>query len=150
MFTTRHIDTRTGIAGPTLPVDTIGTISQTGYKLMFQGCSCHIGYPPKRILNWNIAKNRSSIAFVSVVQSIGNFTQNTVVSLPCSAIKKNIGWLIHKLWANEVSRDLGLRLVTDGYPILHSTLASLNTLNILIQSNPIVRICLCSLAAIMF
>ena len=28
---------------------------------------------------------------------------------------------MNKLWANEISRDLGLRWVSDGYSLLHST-----------------------------
>ena len=34
---------------------------------------------------------------------------------------KQIGQLKRMLWTNEISRDLGLRWVSGGYPILHST-----------------------------
>ena len=33
-----------------------------------------------------------------------------------------MGYLMNKLWANEISRDFSLRWVSDGYPILHSIL----------------------------
>ena len=55
-------------------------------------------------------------------RSLWNFAQSTAVSLPCSVQNfKLIGQLQRKLWTNEFSRDLSLRWVSDGYPILHST-----------------------------
>ena len=72
------------------------------------------------VRNSNLAKSRSSITYVSIVQSIWNFAQSTAVILPCSAQDiKLIGQLKHELWANEISRDLSLRWISDGHPILH-------------------------------
>ena len=40
--------------------------------------------------------------------------------LPCSVQHfKAIGQLKHELWADEISQDLSLRWISDGYPILH-------------------------------
>ena len=75
---------------------------------------------PKLILNPNLVKYRSFVTSVSVVQSFWNYTQSTAVSLSRSVHNfKTIGVLCNKLWANELSRDLGLRRVLDGYSILH-------------------------------
>ena len=42
--------------------------------------------------------------------------------MPCSVQNyKTIRQLKHMLWTNEISRDYGLRWVSDGYPILQST-----------------------------
>ena len=77
---------------------------------------------PKPIINSHLAKSRSTITSVSVVQSFWNFAQSTAVSLPCPVQNfQTIGYLMKKSWANEFSRDLSLRGVSDGHPILHST-----------------------------
>ena len=48
---------------------------------------------PKRILNSNLAKSRSSITSVSIVQSFWYFAQGTAVILPCSVQNvKTIGF----------------------------------------------------------
>ena len=52
----------------------------------------------KRILNPNLAKSRWQITHASVYQSFWNFTQNTVVSLPCFV--QNFDWAIAD-WAIE-------------------------------------------------
>ena len=58
---------------------------------------------------------------VRIVKSVCNFASCTAVMLPCSGQNfKAIGQLEHELWANEISRDLSLRWISDGYPILHS------------------------------
>ena len=76
-----------------------------------------IAIGPKLLLNSNLAISRFSIASVTVVQSFCKFAQRTAVILPCSVQNfKMIGWLINKLWTNTISRDLGLRWVSDGYP----------------------------------
>ena len=76
----------------------------------------------KRILNPNLAKSRWQITHASVYQSFWNFTQNTVISLPCFVQNfEPIGRLKRMLWTNVISRDLSLRRVSDGYLILHST-----------------------------
>ena len=75
---------------------------------------------PKLILNSNLAKSRSSITSVTIVKSVSNFAQSTAVILPCSVQNvKAIGQLNHESLANEISRDLSLRWISDGYPILH-------------------------------
>ena len=62
------------------------------------------------------------ITYCLVSQSFWNCAQNTAVSLPCSVQNfKMIRQLKQMLWANEISRDLSLRLISEGYPILHST-----------------------------
>ena len=76
----------------------------------------------KVILKSNLAKSRSFITLISFFQSFWSFTQSTRLSLPCSVqkFKKTIGCMTNKIWTNDISRDLGLRWVWDGYPILHS------------------------------
>ena len=74
------------------------------------------------VLSLNKCCSHSSITPVSIVQSFWNFAQSRAVLLPCSVWNiKMIRYLINKLWANEMSQDLGLRWVLDRYPILHST-----------------------------
>ena len=77
-----------------------------------------LGIDRKRILNSYLAKSRFPITYLAVAQSFWNFAQSTTVILPCS-VKKTIGQLKLMLWTNEISWDLGLRCVSDGYPILH-------------------------------
>ena len=85
------------------------------------GCCAKQEIRPKHVLNWNLAKSRSSITSVQIVKSVWSLSQSMEVSVPCSVQNfKTIWSLIHRLWANEVSRDLGLRWVSGGYPILHS------------------------------
>ena len=74
----------------------------------------------KLLSNSNLAKSRSPITFVAVIQSSWNYTQSTVVSLPCSVQNfKTIGRLRIKLSLKESSRDLTLRCFSDVFPILH-------------------------------
>ena len=51
------------------------------------------------------------------MQSFWNFAQSTLVIV--HNFKMN-GQLRHELYANEISWDLGLRWVSDGYPIFYS------------------------------
>ena len=72
------------------------------------------------VRNTNRAKSRSCLAFVSVDQSFWNFEKNTEVVLPYSVQHFTVIMKPrHYLWANEISRGLGLRCVSGGYHILH-------------------------------
>ena len=63
---------------------------------------------PKFILTWNLAKYRSSIKFVPVIEPFCNFAQHTVASPPWSAHNSNtIRYSWNKLWANEISQNVG-------------------------------------------
>ena len=56
----------------------------------------------------------------AVAQKFWHFAQNTTPILPCFVqYFKMIEQLKRMLWTNEISRDLDLRWVLDGYPILH-------------------------------
>ena len=67
---------------------------------------CNVGYPSETHLKLNLAKSCSSITSVSVVQSLWNVAKSTLVSLPCSVQNfKTIGYVMKKLYSNEVSRD---------------------------------------------
>ena len=60
------------------------------------------------------------------------FAQSTAMVLLCSARNfKTISQLINELWANEISRDMRLRSVSSGCPVLQQPLA----LIIKIQNN---------------
>ena len=73
---------------------------------------------PKRILNSNVVKSRSSVTSFAFIQSFWNSAQSTAVSLPCSVQNfKTIARLSNELWANELSRDLDLKGVSNGYLI---------------------------------
>ena len=73
---------------------------------------------PIRNLNSNLAKSRLPIMHRSVVKSFGNFSQSTAV--PCSVQNSQTIWQLEwMIWANEISRDLSLKCVSNGYPILH-------------------------------
>ena len=79
-------------------------------------------YPNTDLLRGTNAANNGIKETGVVSQSFWKFAQSTAVSLPCSVQNfKKIWLLINKLWVNEISRDLDLRSVSDGYPILHST-----------------------------
>ena len=75
---------------------------------------------PKRILDTNLTKLRSSIASTSVVGLFWNFIQSMLVSLPWPAnnVKKS-RQQINKLWANVTSQHLSLRCVSAGADILY-------------------------------
>ena len=76
----------------------------------------------KHILNSNLAKSPLPITYSIVLQLFWNFAQSTAVTLLCSVQNfKMIGQLRWMLWMNEISCDLSLRWVSDGYPILHSS-----------------------------
>ena len=76
---------------------------------------------PKRILNSNFMKSRSSITSVLIVQSFWNFAQGTAVVLPCSVQKfLNLIWLF---WTNEILQDLSfgqISHIAQGPMILYS------------------------------
>ena len=55
----------------------------------------------------------------AIIQSSWNFAQSRTVSLSVQNFKM-IGQLRQMLWTNEILRDLSLRWVSEGYPILHS------------------------------
>ena len=61
------------------------------------------------VRNLNLAKYRSSITSVSVVQSFWNFAYGTAVILSCAVqnFKATVA-LSTKLWTNEISRELSL------------------------------------------
>ena len=93
------------------------------------GALCNIGYPSE--IHLKLKSHEISLAHYSCFSwpitligqlSVWNFAQSTAVSLPCSVQNfKPIGQLKRVLWRNEISRDLSLRWVWDGYPILRST-----------------------------
>ena len=89
-------------------------LRQTG-AVQYINQSINIGYPPKTRLK---PKSRE-ISFTSnftVILSVWNLAQNTAVSLSCSLqIFKTIGKLKQMFWANEISRDLCSRWISDGY-----------------------------------
>ena len=66
--------------------------------------------PLKRILNSNLAKFRSSITY---------FGSDTTVL--CANFQNDFGQIKRMSWTDEISRDLSLRWVSDGYSILHSS-----------------------------
>ena len=79
----------------------MGYMSETHLKLTF----CEISFVPNICLNCPVVLN-----FCTMI-------------LPCPVHNcKTIGLFTRMLWTNEISRDLSLGWVTDGYPIfLHST-----------------------------
>ena len=87
------------------------------------GVLCNIEYPFETPLKVKAREN-------SLVHNIGfnNLIVLKFCTVPCSVQNyKVIERLKHMLWTNEISRDLSLRCVSDGYPILHST-PSMNSL----------------------
>ena len=96
-------------------------LSKQSWGWWFETLSCSL-WRHRNVLNSNFMQSHSSITSISVIQSFCNLAQSSAVSLPCSVQNfKMIGWKTNKLWANEFSQDLGLRWVSDGYAILHST-----------------------------
>ena len=78
----------------------------------------NIGYPAKPILNPYLAKSRSSLRSVPIIQL--SLSQSTTVSLQCSVQHfKTIGLLRQMLWSKEISRDLLSRWFSGVYPMLH-------------------------------
>ena len=88
------------------------------YQALEAGVLCKIGYPSETHLKLK-SREISSITSVSIVQSVWNFAQSTAVTLSCSVQNFKAISQLHELWANEISRDLSLRWISDGYPILH-------------------------------
>ena len=79
---------------------------------------CNIRWPSEIHIK---VRSRSPITSISFVQSFWNCVQNTAMILPCSVQNfDTIGLLQRMLWTNEILRDLGLRLVSDGYTVLRS------------------------------
>ena len=86
----------------------INVMCEMSAILLSGGCTILDIYP-KLILNTNLAKSRSSITCVSVIQSFWNFAQSMTVSLPCSVQNfKMIEQLWNKLWSKETLLDLSL------------------------------------------
>ena len=90
------------------------------------GCAIR-GTHLKFISNWNLVRTRSSIKSVSVLQLFWNYAHKMAVSLLCFAQNfKMIGYLQKTLRANETSRDLSLKCISDGYPLLHKAPVTVN------------------------
>ena len=82
------------------------------------GALCNIGYPSEihlKLKSCEISFSHNSC-----------FSWPIAASLSCSVQNfKSTGQLNRMLWTNEISRDLSLRWVSDGYPMLHNTPRSL-------------------------
>ena len=67
---------------------------------------------------------RSHTLIRKIVISFAYVAPEKWIILPCPVqYFKTIRQLKHMFWANDISRGLNLRLVSDGYPVLHSTQA---------------------------
>ena len=92
---------------------------------------------PKRILNSNLVKSRLPTTYFAAARSFWNFAPSTPEILSCSVQNlKTIGSLRNKLWANHISRDLGLRCGSGVYPKFHRAPAVLMSV-CLSRVNPI-------------
>ena len=81
------------------------------------GCCAIYDINPKLSLNANLAKSRLTITYLSV----SNCARSTTVILSWSVQNfKAIGQLKRMLCMIEILRDLSLRWITGGYPILQS------------------------------
>ena len=92
----------------------LNTIKYSFSTQIYPGALCNIGYSSKTHLK---PKSRETLFArnLYVTQLFWNFAQSMAVSLPYSAI-----WILqHMLRMNEISRNLSLRCVSDGYPIFH-------------------------------
>ena len=89
---------------------------------------CHLGgyalqdTHPKLLFNPNLAKCRFPMNYQSIIQSFWNFVQSTALIVSCSTHQlETIGQLKQMLRVNEILRNLSLRWVPYGYPILRRT-----------------------------
>ena len=83
---------------------------------------CNQGYLSNAHIDPTLAKSRSCQTYFSVSQSFWNFRYSPTVSLPCAVHNfKTTGRLINRLLAKTTSWDLGLRWVSDKYPILQQS-----------------------------
>ena len=77
-------------------------------------------------------KSYLSITSILNIISFCKFAQSTAVILPCSVQNfKMIGHLRNGLWTNKISRDLSLRRVSEGCPILQQPSGTINAANFL-------------------
>ena len=82
-------------------------------------------------LNSNLVKSHSSLTS-QLSSRFAIFPQSTAVILPCFAQNfKTVGLLKRMWWANEILRDLSLRCVSEGWPLLHSNPGFMNFSNFL-------------------
>ena len=81
--------------------------------------ACNIWYSSETILNPDLVKSRLPITFFyisnPIVLTCSVQNVKTVLNFKVIEQRKRI-W-----WANDISRDLGTRWVSAGYPILHGT-----------------------------
>ena len=76
-------------------------------------------------LHWDALKLKSRLrrVYFLFTQSFWKIAQCMAMTLPCFLEDfKTIGQQKRVLWANEISRDLGLTRVSDGYSIQHNAL----------------------------
>ena len=82
-----------------------------------------MGYPSETRLK---LKSRLPITYFAVTRSFFKFcTDHSDATAVLCAKFQNDWQLKRMLWTNEISRDLSLRWVSDGYPVLHSSLFTL-------------------------
>ena len=80
-----------------------------------------INIRPKRILNLSFAKSYMPKTYFAVAKSLWNSVLSTVMILPCPVQTfQTSGQLNFMLRTNEISWDLNLWWVLDGYHIQHS------------------------------
>ena len=92
---------------------------QRGHRKLWQ----HRLLSKTQKLTSNLPKSHLPVSYFQVARLFLNFAQSTAVILPCSVQNfKMIRQMKWMLWMTEISRDLSLRWVTEGYPISHGDL----------------------------
>ena len=77
---------------------------------------------PNSSSNWKFMKSHFPRTTISVVKLFCKFAQSTAMILLCSVQNFRTIWQLNsKLWANNLSQDLGLWCSLDGYPTLQQT-----------------------------
>ena len=112
-----------------------GTISQVGFAAKLSRCVHYLvaitqsWFKCLKIFFLNLNHDGSEAGEVSFVHTIRfncqiilkfGIEHGSITAVLCAKFQ-NYWMLIHTLWVNEFTRDLGWRWVSDGYPILHST-----------------------------
>ena len=100
-------------------------VTEMHYNIISPLPYCNTRYPCKTHLKLtsrppNLVFYHIYIPFKSFVESLWNFAETAAVIRPCSVQNvKTIWQLRYEFWPNEIPRDLSLRCVSDGYPIMH-------------------------------